>query len=906
MYPRTLHNLVLPVLLLAFLGEPLFSQSTAAEWLAESGRLLENRDMDASHKALLRAIELAVTEQNRQVEADARTRLGQVLGSNADYGASDSQLEIALRLYEEAGNRARAALVKTVLARHAFFESKSERVRTLYLEALTAYESIGDMPAVARMHYNLVFASSDHEEAMRHIELGLEIARQYGAKRTEALLLHAWGDRDYAADDYRSAFERLDRARAILEETDDDESLAAVLTSIGRLYRVHGHSDQAIPYYQRAFDLQKQSGSKQGMIQSLNAMATALGNQGRRSEALDREEEALRLARETGSSLLIKFAIEGVADCLESLERFDKAAELLEEARQMSPPRMNTFRVLAKVRLDLGQYSDALKAADDGLALEHDRDILAARAHALWKLGRMGEALGDVRELLDSIEHARATLVPTDFMKQGFSDTLGDAADLSINLLLDSREENQALAAAEQWRSRAFLDLLATRDLAAKVEPLMSPAVNSTTPPPSLVRGGNSTNGRPPAVKPVTAIPSLGTAPAASTENMVELAARLDSTILEYWVEADSTVIWTISEDGRIHTARSRYGQNALNRLIDEALHQSPQVAASGQKTNRVPSRAGDAVLTSGSAQDAWRRLYDALIRPIRQQLPLKGARRLTIIPNGPLFRLSFAALMSEKGRYLIEDYAIHYAPAAGVFSYTSQTKARVADLPRSYVLVANPSGMPPLSDGKTLPRLPGSDEEVRRIAQLLPQGAVTTLRGAGADEASVRKAMASSKVIHLATHGIVDGANPLGSFLALGRLSDSPDADGRLTAAEVYGMDLHADLVVLSACRTGIGPISGDGVAGLARAFFYAGAATVVSTLWDVADGPASQLVATFYQSLSRANSPSKVDALRTAQLNLLRSLRNGQVHVDTPFGKLTLPEDPILWAGFVLMGEP
>jgi CHAT domain-containing protein len=160
--------------------------------------------------------------------------------------------------------------------------------------------------------------------------------------------------------------------------------------------------------------------------------------------------------------------------------------------------------------------------------------------------------------------------------------------------------------------------------------------------------------------------------------------------------------------------------------------------------------------------------------------------------------------------------------------------------------------------------------------------------------------------VIHVATHGIVNDSDPLGSYLALGRVNDSANVDGRLTAAEVYDLDLHADLVALSACRTGLGPISGDGVAGMARSFFYAGASSVVSTLWDVTDGPASQLVTTFYSSLNRTSNGDKVAALCTAQLNLLRSLRNGQLRAETPFGSLVPPEDPILWAGFVLMGEP
>jgi CHAT domain-containing protein len=165
---------------------------------------------------------------------------------------------------------------------------------------------------------------------------------------------------------------------------------------------------------------------------------------------------------------------------------------------------------------------------------------------------------------------------------------------------------------------------------------------------------------------------------------------------------------------------------------------------------------------------------------------------------------------------------------------------------------------------------------------------------------------MPAAKVIHLATHGIVNGDDPLNSFLALGRTGDQPGSDGRLTVGEVYGLDLHADLVVLSACRSGTGRISSDGVAGLSRAFFYAGTASLVSTLWDVADHPAAELVTDFYRLLGPASGSSKSSALRSAQLRLLASLRKGQLRVDTPFGKLALPEDPILWAGFVLMGEP
>ncbi|HEX4593710.1 MAG TPA: CHAT domain-containing protein, partial [Bryobacteraceae bacterium] len=441
--------------------------------------------------------------------------------------------------------------------------------------------------------------------------------------------------------------------------------------------------------------------------------------------------------------------------------------------------------------------------------------------------------------------------------------------------------------------SRAFLDLLATKSI------LPNPASGEGSDgvlAPLLTRGGHSEDDR-------SAIPSRGSISSASAEDAVALARRLDSTIVAYWVDDTSTIIWTVSPEGRIAHARTDIGAPTLEKWINEALH----IAESRRAPSKVQiaSRGGDALLAAGNTQASWRRLYNALIGPVRASLPSKPGSRLTIIPSGPLFRLSFAALMDEKGRYLIENYAVHYSPAIEAFRYTLRAQQRTAKLAPHYLLVANPSGMPS-SDGKSLPALPGSEREVQRISRLVPASSSLLLQGKRADEGSVRVAMPWATVIHLATHGVVDNANPLNSFLALGRTSDQASGNGRLTAGEVYSMDLRADLVVLSACRTGVGRISGDGVAGLARAFFYAGAASVVSTLWDVADQPTAQLIEDFYRSLSSARKNGKSEALRQAQLHLLRSLRSGQMRVDTPFGALPLPEDPTFWAGYVLLGEP
>ena len=201
----------------------------------------------------------------------------------------------------------------------------------------------------------------------------------------------------------------------------------------------------------------------------------------------------------------------------------------------------------------------------------------------------------------------------------------------------------------------------------------------------------------------------------------------------------------------------------------------------------------------------------------------------------------------------------------------------------------------------RPLPRLPGARAEGRAVAALIPRARLTRFEGAGASESSVLQATAGRAVLHFATHAIVRGDEPLSSFLAL---AASGDDDGRLTAQEIYRLRLDADLVVLSACRSAGGRVTGDGIATFARAFIYAGAPSIVASVWDVADEPTNRLLPAFYRAW--LGGASKARALRTAQLGLMNDLRAGKIHIVTPAGPVSLPEHPVFWAGFALLGEP
>ncbi|MDH4064210.1 MAG: CHAT domain-containing protein, partial [Acidobacteriota bacterium] len=261
----------------------------------------------------------------------------------------------------------------------------------------------------------------------------------------------------------------------------------------------------------------------------------------------------------------------------------------------------------------------------------------------------------------------------------------------------------------------------------------------------------------------------------------------------------------------------------------------------------------------------------------------------------------SFAALMAPSGKYLVEDVALHYAPSANALDFTSRRRSLG---PGPVVVIADPAVDPALGGSEPLPRLPGAAREGRRIARIVG-AAARLLEGPAATEETVRQAITGARVLHFATHGIIRDDRPFDSFLALaGPNGSDPDNDGRLSAAEVYGLPLSADLVVLGACRSAAGPVTGDGIVGLTRGIFAAGTPSVMASLWDLPDAFTASVFPAFYQE--RQGARSKADALRRAQLSMIRNLRAGRVSVDTPAGRFVLPEHPSIWAALILVGEP
>ncbi|MGH7354852.1 MAG: CHAT domain-containing protein [Candidatus Rokuibacteriota bacterium] len=320
-----------------------------------------------------------------------------------------------------------------------------------------------------------------------------------------------------------------------------------------------------------------------------------------------------------------------------------------------------------------------------------------------------------------------------------------------------------------------------------------------------------------------------------------------DTTLLEYLVTESETVVWIVDRRG-VRVLRLPVGRTVLIAEVRELRRAINDHAA------------------LADVQDRARRLYDRVLAPVR---PHVAGRRLLIAPHDVLHYVPYAALWTG-GRWLVEEHALATVPSASTLRFLKD-KGRAGAA--GVLVVGNP-------DIGAEGALPFAEQEARVVAESYP-GSTLLLRRE-ATEARVKRASAGARLIHFATHAVLREDDPLASALLL---APGDGEDGRLEVREIFGLALDAELVVLSACETGLGRLSrGDELLGLQRAFVYAGTPAVVTTLWKVDDRASFRVMRLFHERLA---ADGATRALQAAQQQGLREFPH-----------------PFFWAAFGLTG--
>lgn len=400
-------------------------------------------------------------------------------------------------------------------------------------------------------------------------------------------------------------------------------------------------------------------------------------------------------------------------------------------------------------------------------------------------------------------------------------------------------------------------------------------------------------------------------------EEIKQLAMRENVTFVEYSViypldhfsrnilgraypisAAKELFIWVVKPTGEILFRRV-----ALNQDLAELVTAARQVVNPPRIKSDPEQEEGEPNSNSSEKDDAndrspagtTNRTVDSLdtisrivVHPIEDLLPSDAAQEVVIIPHGQLYALPYAALATKDGGALIEKHTLVHAASIGAYKLSASRRGASGAFKFKDILIVGNPEMPlfqfrPDKPAAPLDPLPGAEREAKAIGKML---GITPLIGQLAKESEVRKRMKIAPVIHLASHGILQAENALNQpYLSAIALSPDEQENGFLTISEIMRMKLAADLAVMSACDSGRGKITGDGVVGLQRGYLAAGVPTVVVSLWPVSDAATAYLMVTFYDAMR--NGQSKAAALRTAMLKTKQQYKK-----------------PNLWAPFTIYG--
>ena len=523
--------------------------------------------------------------------------------------------------------------------------------------------------------------------------------------------------------------------------------------------------------------------------------------------------------------------------------------------------------IYLKCQFETGQIENAKEGYDKLI----ENPIISGYGDIYWSVlsdrgliterdGNYKEAIEYYRKAIDIIEQQRST-INTETSKIGFVGNKQKVYHQMISTLYSDNQYVNAFEYVERSKSRALVDLLASNkefsiskdkeqvaSMLKELETIESEgkAIDISSLATEKV---NQRNIRSVQIKEriKTLTPELTSLVTVSIPSPTEIQSniRADETLVEYYYHGEDLYVFVLNRNTL--KAVKLDGKDILKDIEQfRKLLQDP-------KSTQYP--------------ELSQRLYQRLIKPIEN---LIATPKLIIVPHGILHYLPFNALNSGSN-YLIDKYSVSYLPSSSIMKFLKQKKTQ-----KTYgaLIFGNPDLGDPQYDLKY------AGEEAVAISKELPN--VKVLLRQEATETNFKKSANQFSYIHFATHGIFESDQPLNSGLFL---SKDTENDGVLSVNELYSLNLSADLVTLSACETALGKINpGDDVVGLQRGFLYAGANSIVASLWKVDDMATSQLMTGFYSNLKKTN---KGDALREAQLTVKKQYAH-----------------PYFWAAFQLTG--
>ncbi|MBW4502005.1 MAG: CHAT domain-containing protein [Scytonema hyalinum WJT4-NPBG1] len=780
----------------------------------------------------------------------------------------------AIQQYES--NEFEASIESWQQARNLYWQIKDHQKEKLASEILPGvYLSLGSK------HYK----SSEFESAIKSWQQAQNLYQQTKDYKSEGKVVGLLANAYYSLGDYVKAIEFLKQSLELAIEHKDLKWEAAALGDIGNTYQLIGNYDQAIKYYEQSLQKAQKiyaDPEKWKALAGLGGVYRYLGDYEKSIQYLEQSLDVVQKLQEREGEEIVLGNLGTTYTAKGDVRRGVKYYEQALDIARAIKDRYGEGKILGNLGIAydfLRNYNKAIELHNQRLTIAREVGDAAGEATSLGNLGqalfKSGDLVAATRTLYDALKVLETLRTKLDDInkvsildkhainKVSILDKHANPYRTLQEVLIAQNQTNAALVVSERGRARAFLELLLERLSAklAKTTDELSPTFNKIQ---QIAQEQNST--------------------------LVEYSIIYDNYEIEgkNQTQESKLLIWVIHASSEIAFCQVdlkplwQQQNTSLTNLVIQArvslgVEQTPQ-------HNEVSY-----YLTSSQAirpiNKPLRQLHQYLIEPIANLLPSDPNASIIFIPKDHLFLVPFPALQDDQGRFLIEQHTILTSPSIQVLDFTRQQKERVRANSLNALVVGNPTMPKITSEEKPLMPLPGAEEEAKAIAQLLSTQAII---GAQATKVDIVRQMPKARLIHLATHGLLDDFKQLGVPGAIALAPSADDKNGFLTAGEILDMKLNAELVVLSACSSGQGKITGDGVIGLSRCLFTAGVPSVIVSLWVVGDKSTQFLMTEFYQNLQQGM--NKAQALRQAMLASLKTRKYRQ---------------PQSWAAFTLIGE-
>lgn len=850
-----------------------------------------------------RALSAATDAADEDTTARVLSNLASVNWALGEFDRAEAYLDQALELVEKFSDKTQLAVVTSIRALVHHDQGDLKLTLNEFMQCAALFHELGNKHAEAINYLNigeLQMNLGNYREAQESLQESLAMAKELGDNGLAGSVYGGLGNMNLDLGNYDAALDYFQSSLRVSGEIGETRAVAYAIMGIGSLYERRGNYSATLRQYRKGFRLFVKEDEKSAVAWSLQEIGRVHSKLGDNNRALADFKTALAILESIGSKAGIGSSNAMIGAAYYSMGKMPEASASLSKA--------------VEILTDIGQ-PDLLWPAlyKKGMVC---RDTAQNAQAAEW-----------MKKAVDVIEKVREDVQLAE-QKSGFMEDKLDVYESLIQILVEMGNIESAFDYLERSKARAFFDLLSE----ARVDPQSTLSPELYRKKKKLLADLMDVNKR------IKDKYDEETPEAGAIQQIEKKRNRLDEEYLNLLLEIKKQnpryADLQYPQPLKLLDAQQLIDEDSV--IVDFSLGKAQSlsfvITSSDSQVFHLPGeqKLNDQVQellqaiqkpetvweTSSGAHSKYVKLasllYSELLKPAERLLA--GKKRIVISADGVLHYLPFESLLTTNAAkpfdfsrlpYLVLNHEIQYVPSVSVLAALQQNARENSDQDRKVLIAfADPTGgtgAEAMSRGSSKDatfkawssfahELPNARAEVEQISKLYPPGETKILVGREATEENAKKAdLAQYRIVHFASHGLIDETRPQFSALLLDP-GDSKHEDGYLTMREVFDLKLNADLVVLSACKTGLGRrIRGEGLDGLSRAFIYAGTSRVLVSLWNVYDRSTSELMTAFYSNLSE-NESNAAAALQQARLKMIRSKTYNH---------------PYYWAPFVLIGR-